>query len=352
MVNALGRRVGLCQRLRLITPWRLALSVLTSFATRRVECLSDAQREYNRLFGTTVAYKPFYKRLTKAGFADFMRALTGQLLDQLRVQVLQAQPDGAFVEFDRIVIQDGSSFALKGDLADVYPGRFKTQSPAAAELHTTLELCAGTPSRIGLTPDTDSERAHLPLPETVAGSLLLADRGYFKRDDLAALDEEGASFVLRAYNSINPRVIRAFNGQGKRRPRHEGQPFKAVRRAPHRLLDLDVGWGAGAKAWWARLIVSGRPAKHQYLILVTNLSRSHYSAKQVQQAYQKVAKCVGPVLLNLFKALAGYRAQRIKQTFIAALDYLATNAQRAHPRRDRRTGRLQLGLETVMGTEA
>ncbi|MGN8200625.1 IS4 family transposase [Salinisphaera sp. RV14] len=407
-INALGRRVGLCQRRRLITPWHLAVSLLAGCATQRLDCLADAQRLCNALFDLALSYKPFHKQLAKPAFADFMRALADQLLDRWRVQVLQAEPGGVFDAFDRIVIQDGSSFALKSALAEVYPGRFHTQAPAAVELHTTLDLFDGTPSRIGLTPDTDPERDALPAPEALARCLLLADRGYFKRDYLAALDQAEAFFVVRSATSINPRVIQAFDGQGQRRPRLDGRLFKAVRQAPHRVLDLDVCWGPASQAWHTRLIVSGRPDQRQPLMLVTNLARSRYSATQVQQAYrlrwqiellfkeyksyahlqsfdtahpaiaegliwaavatatlqrfmahttqrvhgveissQKAAKAADPVLFDLFQALAANRARRCRQAFAAVLNYLATNARRAHPKRDRRSGRMQLGLQAV-----
>jgi hypothetical protein len=60
-----------------------------------LDSLADCQREYNALFDTPVAYKPFHKPLAKASFADFMRQLAGRLLDQLRVQVLQPSSDAA-----------------------------------------------------------------------------------------------------------------------------------------------------------------------------------------------------------------------------------------------------------------
>ena len=39
-----------------------------------------------------------------------------------------------------IVIQDGSSFAIKDALKEVFPGRFKKVKPAAVEAHATLGL--------------------------------------------------------------------------------------------------------------------------------------------------------------------------------------------------------------------
>ena len=62
-VNALGREVRFCQRERVITPFRLALSLIASCATMRVDTLADIQRCFNALFGTTVAYKPFHNQL-------------------------------------------------------------------------------------------------------------------------------------------------------------------------------------------------------------------------------------------------------------------------------------------------
>ena len=40
-LNDLGRRVGFCHRERLITPYRLVLSLLASHATETVETLAD-----------------------------------------------------------------------------------------------------------------------------------------------------------------------------------------------------------------------------------------------------------------------------------------------------------------------
>ena len=61
-INSLGRLTGFCQRERVITPYRLAVSLLGSCATVRLESLADMQRHFNALFGTTVAYKPFHNQ--------------------------------------------------------------------------------------------------------------------------------------------------------------------------------------------------------------------------------------------------------------------------------------------------
>ena len=54
-ISALGRRAGLCQRRRLITPWHVALKGLAGLATQRLDCLADAQHLCNVFFGRVVA---------------------------------------------------------------------------------------------------------------------------------------------------------------------------------------------------------------------------------------------------------------------------------------------------------
>ena len=71
----------------------------------------------------------------------------------------------------------------------------------------------------------------------------------------------------------------------------------------------------------------------------------------VEVSTRKVAMCAHHVLVDIFAVLAAERPRRLPRAFQVALDYLAANAQRAHPKRDRRTGRLQLGFEPVIGCD-
>ena len=142
----------------------MAMSLMASCARGQVQTLADLQRDFNALFGTSVAYKPFHNQLAKRQFADFMRELTCKLIERRTVQVLKAQPGGAFSEFGRILIQDSSSFAVHNALSKHYPGRFQPRSPAAVELHVTMDLYRDCASKITLTADTAPEE----MSETIA----------------------------------------------------------------------------------------------------------------------------------------------------------------------------------------
>ena len=408
-INSLGRLTRFCQRERVITPYRLAVSVLGSCATTRVETLADIQRHFNALFGTTVAYKPFHNQLAKRQFADFMRELVSLIIERWTVRVLQASGGGAFSEFRRILIQDGSSFAVHDALAEHYRGRFRARCPAAVELHVTMDLLQDRAAKVTLTADTAPERPHRPLTHTLEGDLLLADRGYFDRGYLREVGRAGGHYVVRGKVSLNPVVQAGFGADGSALRGVRAKRLKAVRIVKKGLIDFDVVWGKGQRAFSARLIASWNRSKRQYRFVVTNLPRSRYSAKAVDQVYRlrwqiellfkewksyanlhafntanpgiaegliwaavgaaamkrylahmtqvlhgvevstrKVAMCAHQVLGRVIDVLISKSRDELHEALRVAVDYLAVNAIRSHPKRERRTGRLQFGIKPVL----
>ena len=352
-----------------------------------------------------------------------MRETARGLLETLVIRVLGVAPGGAFSEFRRIVIQDGSSFAIKDALKEVFPGRFKKVKPAAVELHATLDLLDESLSKVTLTADTASERAALPKASSLGGCLLMADRGYFDRDYLLELTEVGASFVIRAPKGLNPKVLEAFDAQGRRIPKFVGKPLKTLRFAKRGAVDLRVRWKVQGQFLECRLIVTWNSSTREFQYLATNLPPERYSVYEVAKAYRlrwqvellfkewksyanrdymdviafgryrtnlhafdtqnpaivegliwaaisaaalkrflahtaqvvagvetstrKVAMCAVHFLHDILRALISEIENRFLDTFARAIDYLAGNARRAHPKRDRQRGRLQFGLEPI-----
>ena len=185
--------------------------------------------------------------------------------------------------------------------------------------------------------------------------------------------------------------------------------LKAVRIVKKGLIDFDVVWGKGERAFSARLIASWNRSKREYRFLVTNLPRSRYSAKAVDQVYRlrwqiellfkewksyanlhafntanpgiaegliwaavgaaamkrylahmtqvlhgvevstrKVAMCAHQVLGRVIDVLISKSRDELHEALRVAVEYLAVNAIRSHPKRERRTGRLQFGIKPVL----
>ena len=404
-LDDLGRELGLCRRRREIAPGRLATSLLASFADGQVETVADLLRQFNGLHDRTASYRAFRAQLAKPEFAAFARALFELVAEQWTIRTLRAAE--GLAEFERVVIQDGSSFAVKDALRERFPGRFKTISPAAVELHATLELLTGTASRTALTADTEAERPHLPDADSLADALLLVDRGYFDVAYLAAVDRAGGHFVARANAGINPTVLFAA-AAGRELAGLRGRPLRQCKLPKDGPVDLDVSWRKGGKTLRARLAARWNPESKAYVFLVANLPRERVSAEQVGQVYRlrwqvelmfkewksyaslrafdtaneniaegliwialaaatlkrhvanatqalrrvevstrKVAMCARHGLHAVFQFLAAGKTRSLLAAIRKLIDYLAHNARRSHPKRDRRSGRLQFGLEPV-----
>ena len=402
-VNQLGRDTGQAVRLRTVTPHRLFLAVVSALASARVESLADLLRAFNHQQGVDVAYKAFYNRLARVGFATFMRGMLARLIDRLRLDTLAAEGERAVARFRDIVIQDGSSFALKAALHPTFPGRFTAIEPAAVEVHATYSGFADEVCAVRVAPDKEAERPFLPAPATLTDCLLLADRGYPSVAYFEAVRAQGGFFIVRLTRNYDPWVCAAWvEGQRTAVPTRL-RLSRFLARHVGRRLDLDVEFAHGPRGVGFRVVVL--PGRESTMTrLCTNLSRTPFAVDIVARLYRfrwqielcfkewksyanlhqfdtanphiaegliwaslcaavlkrflahaaqrvgdgtamstrRVAMCAHHILGDLVTAL------RLGVGLLGALrrglTYLLANARRAHPARDRLTGRLRAGL--------
>ena len=331
-------------------------------------------------------------------------------MSQLTMKVLGFEAGQAFTEFNRLILQDGSSFALHKALAEVFPGRFNTVSPAAVELHCTLELLQDAPITIALSPDTDSEHAYRPEPKSLRGDVFLADRGYLDLAYLRDIDRHGGFFIVRGKAGLNPRVIDAYREDGQRLTSCQDRDFQAIiSKFPKRQRsELDVEWLIEGEPFRVRLIVRWNPETKCFDYLLTNLHPDRYtisiiclgyklrwqvellfkewksytnlhkfdteketisealiwaslSSSAIKRFLAHAAEHLLEVVIStrkasmpsaydlpeLFRALRYGDGPWYRRAFKVMIDYLGKNARRAHPERDARTGRARLGLKPI-----
>jgi len=408
-LNERGKDVGFCKRERSITPYRLCLGLVEVMGMSKIESIADIHRSFNALCDTDVQYKPFHNQLAKRQFPDFMRLICERFLEHMACEALNFSDKSPFACFEHIALQDGTSFALKSTLSEYFPGRFTKVSPAAVELHVTLDLLTEQPSCIMLTPDTDSEAQYLPSAETLEKTLVMGDRGYFKKTYLRDVEKHGGSFIIKGKANMCPMVITAISADGKRRKRWENKSLKEIKAMllKTQAMDLDVEWPDKAEPICCRMIVSWNPKTKTYQYLLTNLDRNEFSIEQILDAYRlrwqiellfkewksysnlhgfdtrnpylaegliwaslcsailkrycahmtqkvmqtpistrKVAMCFHHVMPAIYRSLL-HCHKKLIAAVERAMEYLSKNAKRAHPERDKLSGRAKLGLMPV-----
>jgi hypothetical protein len=328
-----------------------------------------------------------------------------RLVEQLSFQILKPEGHTAVARFDDIVIQDGSSFALKKALSEVFSGRFTTVEPAAVEVHATYSGFSDEVSAVTIAPDSEAERQFLPKPATLTGRLLLADRGYPSTTYFDEVGKHGGHFIVRLSRSHDPWVNAAWL-DGKRRPlRKPVRLSQFIAQHTGRRMDLDVEYKRGKQVFAFRVVVlpGNEPSMTR---LCTNLPRTPFSLDLVSRLYRfrwqiellfkewksyanlhkyntanehiaagliwaslcaavlkrflahaaqliggnpistrRVAMCAGHIIDELVVALLACTS--IAAAFGDGIAFLLANARRANPKRDRKMGRLRSGLRVV-----
>jgi len=404
-VSRLGRRSGFEKRARSITTRRFVSSLLHSLGTRRIESLADLLRDFNYDHDTHIHYKPYYNRLDCPGFPELMRQIFESMMSGLCSQVLKPIKNGPFQRFKDILLHDGTSFALHDGLAKSFKGRFTTVSPAAVELHTTMSLFYDNFTCVTATSDSECERHFTPPPEELKDTLFLADRGFHSFAFMTQLSQNGASFIIRGGSSWNPDVVK-LHRVGLRYRQLEGRSLNQVlKRLPKgKTHDIEVRARSG-KGF--RIAIKWSGPKRGWMRLVTNLDRREFRVADILQAYRlrwqvelyykelksyanlhafstakqhiaegliwaalcvaflkryfahacqrasrraistrRVAMCSHAFLADLFLCL--YQGLRALQALLEkTFRFLHTNAGRSNPKRERRKGRLALGLHQI-----
>ena len=407
-LESIARETQFMRRKRAVEPFALLVACLSTLGAGHTTSIADIHRAFNAIAKTPVEYKPFHQQLAKGSFPVFVSAVLHRLVAGFG-RVLAPQPLNTLGKFDDILMHDGCSMAVHDSLADTFPGRFTANSPAAVELHVTMSCYKDQPIRVELAADSESEQNYCVEPELASGCLVLKDRGYQCRRYFSALVAAGGHYIVRGILSIRPVVERAVRASGLEDRVMRGMKLEPGI-LPCEDIDLDICWGSKSQPYRGRLVILYTPgARQDHIYLHTNLNRSEYSAQRIGELYrlrwqiellfkgwkshanlrkfatgkasiaegliwtsilaaslkrvvahaaeathevpistQRVAKCAGEFLRPLLSSIA-HGARAIAKQLDAVLEYLALNARRARPDRDKASGRLRSGLAHVFG---
>lgn len=408
-LKQIARRCSFQKRERKVTPLELLVSCISTLGSGEAQWIADIVRTFNKFTGKNVKYKPFYDQLAKNEFPEFLLLVLERVVTKLTIRMVDSQCPGKLSLFGDIVLHDGTSFALKDALARHWPGRFKTVSPAAVELHVTMSVFDNSPTGVMLAPDKDTERLYAPEAKELVHSLLLADRGYQALNYFRSLQSQDGYYIIRGTKNITPTIEKAFSADGQRLRHLEGKAL-CWKILPQETVDLDISWGPKSERYCGRLIAiykRGKRNKKTFTYLHTNLARELFSAEEVGKLYRlrwqiellfkewkSYANLHGfdtsnnaiaegliwaSLLAATLKRFLAHAAEHVLAVEISTqrvaasarlffdevlaallgapsalpglLDrvftYFAENTRRAHPKRDRKIGRLSAGLEPV-----
>lgn len=283
----LARETKFIQRSRQINPCHLLLAMIQTLGCQSKANLADIHRNYLGNTGMPIQYKPFHNQIKKEQCSTFIKGCFELVMKHwvLHSLKLTSLSTGSRFPFSKIKLHDGCSFQLHDGLQATYPGRFKKRYPAAVELHVTMDLLSSGIDYLAMGADTAPERPHAPKAESLKGTLLLTDAGYFDRGKIVDIDKQGGYTITQALCSINPTIKAAYDVNGKTVHAPIGQKLKALnQRNKDSTLDLTVHWTGYSFDF--RVIAFWYKKKKRMGYLVTNLPRESVPASDVVELYR------------------------------------------------------------------
>lgn len=402
VIEELAVTCGFTRRFRKVRPFELVLAGIATLGRGGRSTLADIRREYIQLTGETVEYKPFHNQLVKDEFETLLRELAARAISSLAPKANRASRR-ALAGFQDVLVQDGSSFRVHDALTDIFPRRFgHFGGCAGVEVHATMSLLSDQITRLAISADTAPERPYLPEPVDMKNRLILADRGYVDLKYARRVKDAGGDVLIRTQR-CNP-VVKRLWIDGERAEIHQGlKAAQVMLEHPNATLDMDAEWRTPGVS--LRLVSFCLPDGNGYVHLLTTLGRRLMSANTLAQLYRlrwqvellfrelkshsgltrwntrsesltraMIWLSVITVTVKRFVAHQSGSAESVTSTltvsrvlesrlpplltllsqgrslarhFQALLKFLAANASRTHPERDRRAGRYAQFLEVV-----
>ncbi len=176
-INKPGKSIGFSQRLRQIPPFQLIVSMITAMGDKETRHFSEIHRYFNQLTNKNVRYKPFHNQLAKPEFAQLMRDVADKVFNR-RVNTKLKCNHPVLASFDKLLIRDGSSFAIHKVLSKtIKPGSLKK-----------------------VTVDTTVQEKNIAFP---TDSKLLNKA----RENLVKLSKEHGIKLRQNYNRVGPQYV-------------------------------------------------------------------------------------------------------------------------------------------------
>ena len=265
-----------------MSPLHFICAIVQTLGTQPKANLADIHRCLGAISGTMPNYKPFHNQMKKKALATFLQKLVERATKAWLLAPFQAALPKKY-PFKYIHLHDGSSLKIHPALTEKFPGRFTKTTPAAIELHMTMDLVAGCANYLAITPDKESERLYNPYADELKDTLLLMDAGYFNISYCYQVDENGGHYIIRANNSIKPEIVEAYDAYGLAVKGLKGKKLSALKLQHDQQMDLTVKWANRQGTY--RLIAFWDKRKSTIGYLMTNLKRDVFSCQQISDLY-------------------------------------------------------------------
>ncbi|MDK2587531.1 IS4 family transposase [Romboutsia sedimentorum] len=165
--------------------------------------LSQLASRYDSLFDTQISKQALDKRFNKHS-VEFMKEMFNQMIHKQNT-TLKGLNDTLNLHFNRVIINDSTSFSLPKEFKKEFAGSGGVISPSAIKIQLQYELLSGSFMRVDIFSGTKNDAEYLKTmkKDKERRDLKLADLGYFKVEYLKRIASSGSSFISKVKSNTS-----------------------------------------------------------------------------------------------------------------------------------------------------
>ena len=165
--------------------------------------LSQLVSKYDMLFSKQLSKQALDKRFNKYS-VEFMKEIFIKFL-YAQNNTLTSLECILRTYFDRVIINDSTSFILHKEFKKKFPGSGGSGSPSSIKVQLQYELLTGSFMKVDIFSGIKTDVEYLKTMKKYKNNkdLKLADLGYFKIDYLKRLDKSGTSFISKVKSNAS-----------------------------------------------------------------------------------------------------------------------------------------------------
>lgn len=165
--------------------------------------LSQLVSKYDMLFSKQLSKQALDKRFNKHS-VEFMKEIFVRLL-YAQNSTLTSLERTLRTYFDRVIINDSTSFVLPKEFKKKFPGSGGSGSPSSIKVQLQYDLLTGSFMNVDIFSGIKTDVEYLKTMKKYKNNkdLKLADLGYFKIDYLKRIDKSGTSFISKVKSNTS-----------------------------------------------------------------------------------------------------------------------------------------------------
>ena len=199
-INSIAKQTGFILREGKIDGFVFLDMLLFTHFNHRMLSLNDLSIQIKKRFGIDISRQSIDERFTNRA-VEFFRTVLEKALEI----TISKHYNIDFLNHDRVLIKDATSFQLPENMVDKYKGSGGSGSISAIKIQFEYDLITGEIIDISLFPFIvqDSTNAQDTIKNILDNELIIRDLGYINVPVLREIEEKKAFYVNRMQTSVN-----------------------------------------------------------------------------------------------------------------------------------------------------